>query len=279
MKLILSVFIIVISFNTFAWGPTGHRVVGEIAQRHLTKKAQIGITKILGKTTLARAATWPDEIKSDKETYGHTFNWHYTDWPNHKNEYDAKNNSGTLIKSIDEQIAVIKSKKTSKDKKIFALKFLVHLLGDLHMPLHVGNGSDLGGNLCKVIFHNEEVNLHKLWDIQMIKHSRLSFTEIVNFLDIHSKDKIKKFQEGKTLDWAKESKELREKIYPIVKKPSEVKTPPKGVQWYCQKDLKVSNDKLPQLGFPYTYKFMPILEMRLTQAGYRLAKTINNIFK
>lgn len=73
-----------------------------------------------------------------------------------------------MIESLDEQIATLKNENATAKDKAFALKFLVHLMGDLHMPLHVGNGVDQGGNFCRVFFQNSKSNLHAVWDEGMI---------------------------------------------------------------------------------------------------------------
>ena len=105
--------------------------------------------------------------------------------------------------AIEEQVRTLKNNKSSVDKKKFALRFLIHLVGDLHQPLHVGNGLDRGGNDCKVFFHKEKSNLHRLWDEEMINFKRLSYTELVDFISYFSAEEIKEFMGGSLLSWAK----------------------------------------------------------------------------
>jgi hypothetical protein len=268
MKLLFLFFLISFSKAGFAWGPTGHRVVGDIAEAYLSKNATKEIKKIISNEPLARISTWPDEIKSDPNKYSYTFNWHYTDWPDDQENYDENKSSGLLLKKIDENLGILKSGTSSKQEKQFALKFLVHLVGDLHMPLHVGDGKDRGGNNCHVYFHEQLTNLHAVWDDKMIEFSKLSFTELSNILKkIYTKQEISHWQSGKILDWARESKELRSKVYPDVQK------------LYCVQKLPENNENIPKLSYDYSFRFMSELEKRLFQAGIRLAYLLNQVYK
>lgn len=271
MILVLSLF----SLNAFAWGPTGHRTVGQVAERFLDIDVQYKIFQLLDGQTLARVSTWPDEIKSEPQTYSHTYNWHYTDWADEMHNHDETNSTGKLITTIREQTAVLKDPNAAKEKKAFAIKFLTHLIGDLHQPLHVGNGQDRGGNNCKVIFQGQSTNLHALWDEGMIESTKLSYTELAQFVQQgRSVESIVEWKKGEVLDWALESKKLRNEVYP-----AEVnRSSPAGVlKQYCQKEATAED--IPKLSFEYTYKFVPVMEQRLFQAGLRLAMVLNEALK
>lgn len=272
--LLMSIFL---SFNALAWGPTGHRVVGEISEKFLEIDTLVAVRKITGGESLAKIANWPDEIKSDPKQYGHTFNWHYTDWKDDDHEHDETHSSGKLLTAINEQVAILKNANSSKADKLFALKFVVHLIGDLHQPLHVGNGLDLGGNNCKVFFHNKLTNLHALWDEGIIDFTNLSFTEFSRFIaEGKTVEQIRKWKEGTIVDWAQESKNLRAQIYPENVKESKE---PLSVREYCRNDIKVPQEELPRLSYEYSYKFLPIVEERIYQAGLRLAVVLNNALR
>ncbi len=263
--------------HVWAWGATGHRVVGEIAQNYLSHKAQKKITKLLKGDSLARVANWPDEIKSDPTNYAYTYNWHYTDWPDESQTYDPDHNSGTLVTAIENNIKVLKDQNSKDEDKVFALKFLAHLIGDIHMPLHVGNGVDRGGNNCKVVFQNQATNLHKLWDEDMINFTKLSFTELAIFINVIKKDEVRKIQQGTALDWARESKGIRNSVYPkdLSADPNQISTQ----KSYCMTPPPpappLPQEKLPKLGYEYSYQFLPILERRLLEGGLRLAMVLN----
>jgi hypothetical protein len=266
-----------LSANAFAWGPTGHRVVGAVAEKHLDISVHSKIFKILGGQSLSRVANWPDEIKSEPAKYSYTFNWHYTDWADDVHDHDETTSSGKLLGSIKEQVAVLKNPEATQDAKVFALKFIVHLVGDLHQPLHVGNGLDQGGNLCKVTFQGQAMNLHALWDEGMINFTKLSFSELADYVSQgHTREEILAWKSGTVVDWALESKELRGKIYPENVLP----TPePMSVKQYCRKDIVVTAEEIPKLSYEYSYKFVPVAEQRLYQAGVRLAMVLNEALK
>ena len=265
------------SLNAFAWGPTGHRVVGAVAERYLEPAIAVKIQKILEGQTLSRVSNWSDEIKSEPETYSHTYNWHYTDWKDEDHQHDETNSSGKLMTAIKEQMAILKDEKSTLESKNFALKFIVHLVGDLHQPLHVGNGLDQGGNKCRVTFHKKEMNLHQLWDEAMIDFTNLSYSELANYVSQgRTKEEYQSWKKGTPLDWALESKVLRGKIYPADVNPSEK---PLTLKQYCRSDIVVASEDMPKLSYEYSYKFVPVVEKRLYQAGLRLATMLNQALK
>ncbi len=266
-----------ISTNALAWGPTGHRAVAQVAERYMNSGALLKAYTLLGNKNLARVATWADEIKSEPAQYSHTYNWHYTDWPDHAHEHDESTSTGKLVGAIREQLEVLKNASATQEQKAFALKFVIHLVGDLHMPFHVGNGLDRGGNSCKVLFHNEATNLHALWDEKMIDFTKLSYTELSLYVfQGRSKEEIKAWRTGELVDWARESKQLRASIYPANVTPV---TGPATVKQYCRTDITVLKEDMPKLSYDYSYQFMPVVEQRLFQAGLRLAVLLNEALK
>lgn len=277
MKTIIVLMTLLNAQSAFSWGPTGHRVVGAVAEKGLSPSVAVKIFEILDGQTLSRVSNWSDEIKSEPETYSHTYNWHYTDWKEEDHQHDETNSSGKLLTAIKEQLAVLKDPQAAKDKKAFALKFVVHLVGDLHMPLHVGNGLDQGGNKCRVLFHNQPTNLHALWDEGMIEFTKLSFTEMAQYVSQgRTKEQVISWRTGDVVDWALESKILRAKIYPADVNPSST---PMSVKQYCRSDIKVPTEDMPKLAYEYSYKFVPVIEGRLFQAGIRLSMILNDTLK
>jgi hypothetical protein len=276
MKMIILLGSLILSSACYAWGPTGHRVVGQIAENHLNILAKRRVKKLLDGESLSRVSNWPDKIKSDSDTYGYTYSWHYTDWADTSVEYNRSTSNGDLVVAIEDNLKVLKNKKRSKAERAFALKFLVHLMGDIHQPLHVGNGLDRGGNHCKVIYHGEEVNLHKLWDEKLIDFTRLSFSEYAKFIDIKKNRKHKKMRRGNPLEWAKESAILRPLLYPE-EKPTSVTTAKSNsaLKNYCNKELNLPTEQLPVIGYGYGYKLIPVMEKRMLEAGLRLAQILN----
>lgn len=264
---------VMISTNALAWGPTGHRVVGDVAENHLQASVFYRVTEILGGQSMSRVSNWPDEIKSEPETYSHTYGWHYTDWKEGDHDHDEEQSSGKLISSLKDHIEVLRDPAATNAAKAVALKFVIHLIGDLHQPLHVGNGLDQGGNKCRVTFHKKEMNLHALWDEAMIDFTNLSYTELSDYVSQgRSDEETSEYASGDILDWALESKNLRSTIYPANVRASEE---PMSVMQYCRSDIVVDPADMPKLAYEYSYKFMSVVEKRLFQSGVRLAFILN----
>lgn len=253
-NVILCSTLVVLSYSpaAFSWGKTGHRIVGEIAQRNLDAKALKGIKELAGNEDLSRVSNWPDEIRSDPKM-GYTAPWHYVSIPTGKTYFDQKRNKdGDVIEALYRFEDTLRDPKATKEQKLDALRFLVHMTGDMHQPLHVGLAEDRGGNSIKVKWFKTETNLHSLWDEDLVDFEKLSFTEYASYLNHYTKDEKKEWEKGSFIDWAKESQELRPKVY----------------------DLPESGN----VSYEYNYKVKPIIEQRFKQAGLRLAHVLNKIF-
>ena len=153
-KLLFTVSILY-SAEAYSWGIIGHRTIAEIAENHISNKSKRKLKKIIGIQNLAYIANWPDFVKSDTlNTYKETEVWHYANVQPNQNftefEKSLKEiNTPNLYNQIIKQKEIITNKNSSKEEKIVALKFLVHLMGDLHQPMHVGREEDLGGNVIQ----------------------------------------------------------------------------------------------------------------------------------
>ncbi|MFK2820907.1 S1/P1 nuclease [Flavobacteriaceae sp. LMIT009] len=235
------------------WGQTGHRVVGEICEDYLKPRTKRKIKKLLKKKSLAFVSTFADEIKSDS-TYNKFYTWHYINMP-FDSDYESseKNPSGDLVTGINYCKKVITDKNSSDQDKIFYLKMLVHLIGDLHQPMHIGLKDDRGGNDFKVKWHYNDTNLHRVWDSEMIEEFDMGYIELAENADALSKEQIKHIQKGTVVDWVNETQQLTKKIY------SEVKPD-------------------DNLRYRYSYKNFTIVRDQLQIAGVRLAKILNDLF-
>lgn len=240
--------------SAIAYEKTGHRVVAELAERHLTHAARKNIAAILGeKVALAEVANWPDEMKSNPDEYWRQTNvWHYINVEAGQTfENTPRNPAGDVLSAFDEFVATLKSKETTKAQKAHALKFLVHIVGDMHQPLHYGHASDHGGNKVKVIWFDEVTDLHSVWDIYLVDKEKLSFTEWANFLDKATEQDITRYQSAKAIDWVHEGLKLRDDIYDV-------------------------GDR--NFSWGYVYKYRPVVREQLLKGGMRLAGVLNEIF-
>lgn len=236
----------------WSWGATGHRVVGAIAQRHLSESAAAGVGDLVGPAGLARVADWPDDIRSDAVLGKDKETWHYVTIPDGETyETVEKEPKGDIVERIRHFEAVLRDPATEREARWDALAWLVHLVGDVHQPLHVGREGDAGGNAVLVLWFGEPSNLHRVWDSEMIDRTHLSFSEIVGFIDHPTPEEVETWQASDLLDWVVESMALREQVYDL-------------------------GDR--KLGYGYRYKNRPVVERRLLQAGVRLAGLLNAIF-
>jgi hypothetical protein len=147
--IVIAIASIALSGQALAWGQNGHRVTGAIAQQYLTPQAQQAISQILVNEDLAEASTYPDEMRADpSEFWKKTANpWHYVTVPVNKTYQEVEApEEGDALTALNQFTASLKDPKASLADKQLALRFIVHIIGDLHQPLHVGNGTDKGGN-------------------------------------------------------------------------------------------------------------------------------------
>ncbi|WP_298487264.1 S1/P1 nuclease [uncultured Maribacter sp.] len=251
---ILFFFIVQLSFgNSIFWSKKGHRVVGEVAQKYLTRKARKEISKLLDGQSLASVANHADFIKADKR-FREFSAWHYVNFPEDKKYTEVEPSKyGDVIQGIEKCVSIIKNKKRSKEDRAFYLKLLVHFIGDLHQPLHVGRLEDKGGNDIQVQWFSKGSNLHKVWDTNMIEDHGMSYTELANSLPKINKEKRKAIQEGTIYDWVEESQDLANKVY---------------------ESVEIGE----KLSYKYSYVWWTTVEKQLQVGGVRLAKVLNNLF-
>ncbi|MGB0894894.1 MAG: S1/P1 nuclease [Parashewanella sp.] len=238
-----------------AFGPNGHRIVAQIAQINLTPKAKTELLRISKGLPLARLSTWPDEIRSDP-SWRRASPWHYVSIEDNETWKTVKRSpKGDVLEALDRFEAQLRDNSLSDEKKWQALAFYIHFLGDLHQPLHVGHSYDRGGNDVKVNWFGESSNLHRVWDSQLIENQQLSYTEYVEFLPVTQQQRVD-WSKGSYQDWATESKNMRDQAYQFE---------------------KADNGEV-YLSYRYVFKHRDQVELRLKQAGIRLAVKLNQIF-
>ncbi|MFK8058717.1 MAG: S1/P1 nuclease [Polaribacter sp.] len=259
MKIKLFLIISLLFFSTdteeaaLVWGKNGHRATGQIAEKHLTRKAKKCIDKILKGQSLAFVSTFADEIKSDRK-YNKYYSWHYINMDFDETYETAKKNpQGDLVTGINKCISVLKDKKSSDEDKEFYLKMLVHFVGDLHQPMHIGRREDKGGNTIQVQWFGKGTNLHRVWDTDMIDDWEMSYLELANNAKDVTKKQVKSIQKGTVVEWVDEVHELTKEVY---------------------KSVKVGEN----LRYRYSYNHFGTVRTQLQKGGIRLAKVLNDIF-
>ena len=243
--------------QTMAWGMLGHRIVGEIADSYLNAKTRIEIKKILGNESIAMASNWGDFIKSDT-TYDYLEKWHYVDFER-GTDYDQmqailKNDTTTnAYTKLNMLISGLKSKSLSQDKKLFYLRMLIHIMGDISQPLHVGYAADEGGNKVKVSWFNASTNLHSIWDSRLIDDQKLSYTEYTRAINFSTLQQRLAWQKGGLNGWIYDSFQVTQSLYLDVKE----------------------GDKL---SYQYIFKHLDTVNKQLLKGGVRLAYILNTLF-
>ncbi len=257
IKVLYILSFLLISSTAFAtediWGPTGHRATGKIAEMHLTKKAKRKIDKLLKGESLAFVSTYADQIKSDRN-FNKYYTWHYVNFPlDGTYETSKKNKRGDLLTGIETCVKVLKDKNSPNEEKVFHLKMLVHLIGDLHQPMHIGQEEDKGGNTIQVQWFKRGTNLHRVWDENMIEEWNMSYLELANNAKDLTKNQIKSIEKGEVIDWIYDTHKITKEVY---------------------KSVKVGEN----LRYRYSYIHFPIVRQQLQKGGIRLAKLLNEIF-
>ena len=260
--LLISMFV---NFTASAWGPTGHDVVAAIAEQHLSKKAKKEISKLLDGKSIVYYSSWMDNIQNSpywENGYDKTKTWHYANVDKgHTYETMEKNKDGDVVNGLEMLTKEMKENyaQLTDSMKVDYLRMIVHMVGDLHCPMHAGRLSDRGGNGMKVKWFGQNTNLHSVWDSKIVASARnWSYSEWVENLDRTSKEYKKNVTVGSYRDWFAETVENAASIYEYVE------------------DLGQEN---PNLSYQFVYDFSPMLEESMLNGGYRLAHILNYIFE
>ncbi|MDB5132526.1 MAG: Nuclease [Mucilaginibacter sp.] len=256
-KLILAAAIFYMPLQSMAWGTQGHRICGQIASTYLTPKARLAIAQILGNESLALTGNWADFIKSDP-SYSYLSSWHYVDFDkvytypemedylNHDKNVDAYTKLQFLIGEL-------KKKDVSKENRLLYLRMLIHIVEDVHQPMHAAHADDKGGNDFKLNWFNNPTNLHSIWDSQLIEFQQLSYTEYASAINHTTAAERAEWQATSISRWIFESNQITEKLYTEIK-PGDT------------------------LNYKYNFTHIDIVNQRLLKAGVRLAGILNQLF-
>tara|TARA_B100000214_G_scaffold71974_1_gene48174 strand:+ start:201 stop:959 length:759 start_codon:yes stop_codon:yes gene_type:complete len=246
------VIIVLIQFVVSDWGSTGHRAIAEVASNYLTENSIKKINKILDGETLVNVSTYADDIKSDSR-YDKYYNWHFVNMDLDKNYEDiVKSPKGDVVFAINKSIDVLKDNESSKSEKAFYLKLLVHFIGDMHQPMHIGRYEDRGGNRITLKWFGRNTNLHRIWDSDMINSHNMSYSELAKNLPAPKNLNIK-FVRTDLLKWLDEIHLYTKKIY---------------------EEVSVDDN----LGYEYQYKNFGLVKELLLTGGLRLAAILNYLF-
>jgi hypothetical protein len=257
-KSLLYIFTVTLCFFLISWGYDGHHAIAKIAENHLSPNAASAVKNILGHESMADVSSYADEMRSEP-AFKATGVFHYIDIPVGYNfeQFSSTVKAGAnanIYGALISAIRDLKNPSKGRTQKSLALKFLIHLAGDSHQPMHVGRAEDRGGNNINVVFLGQSNNLHGLWDDGLLEHERLNYKEIAAKYDDATPEQIKKWQSDDIMVWLWESYQISTILY------QEAADDPKFDEKYYQNHI-------------------PIVKNRIEKAGIRLAGVLNSIYK
>jgi hypothetical protein len=241
-----------------AWGPDGHWIVGKIAEEHMSPNAARRLRILFGGgVSLADLANWADEVRQERPG---TAAWHYTNIPPEATDLDMKRDcpkEDCITAQIRRLVGVVRLGMRTSEERQEALKFLVHLAGDLHQPLHAGYGSDRGGLDVSVVFKSRPSDLHAFWDLTsvgLISDDKAAIA--ARLARSVTPAQKKEWQQGSPKHWTWESHLLAVRV--------------------VYATLPPGNPK--QLDADYARRASIVSEEQLAKAGIRLAKLLDDVW-
>lgn len=256
MKKLLPVFLALFTVQAgFGWSQKGHDAVAYIASCHLTPATVAQIDSLLDGYSIVYWANWLDNASHTPE-YEYTKTWHYKNIDEDMTYETAPNiPEGNIVEAIYDRIEALRDTTLSKDDRALALKMVVHFLGDIHQPMHMGRATDRGGNSHNVSFFKKPTNLHSVWDRSIMESGHAwSHTEWQREIDRKSPEQAEiLIINGDPDKWGKETYEICREIYA---------------------DTPVGTN----IEYDYIAKWTPVIEQQIEKGGLRLADVLNSIF-
>jgi hypothetical protein len=265
-RLIVLSIALAFTSNCYAWGRDGHRLTGLIAEKFLTPKTQERLQTILQGKSLADVSTWMDEQRPALVKFDSTTPlWHYNDVPvcEKAKLADYCPDGNCASEKTKKYVKVLSDSDSTLEEQADAVKFIVHMVGDIHQPLHAADNLDRGGNLVKVNFDGNRIKLHQAWDTGLVAEAQdgKSEEEFGNNLYATYGTKAKMSAKGNIGQWVAESHKLAAK-YTYG-----------GLSGFACKQ-KISGT--PVLDDAYRKAAVGVIQLQLTKAGARIAYLLNN---
>ncbi len=198
--------------KTFAWGKTGHYLIADIAESIMKENVKENVQKYLGTMSFEEAADWMDEVRAAHED-DYMKPWHYIDLE--KGENYVPGNGDNIIDRLNMTYSELQHKQNLSTETITTdLLILFHLVGDLFQPLHVGYGSDRGGNTYQISLNGRGTNLHAVWDKDIIEDENISLDDCISLYKKMSTAQIANIKNTSFVGWMNENRKLLAGIYP-----------------------------------------------------------------
>ena len=254
-RLLILLVALLATFESFGWGQKGHDIVAYIAECNLAPRTYRKVVAALDGHSPVYYANWLDGASHTAE-YAYTKTWHYANVDEGQTfASQPRNESGDVVKAVEEIVAKLKSGKLSAEEESLNLKMLIHLVGDMHCPMHAGRLSDRGGNSVKVNFFGKQCKLHSLWDSEIVESAhRWGYTEWQREIDRQNKVEHRKIVKGAPAEWFVQTHSETVEVY---------ENTPEGAK----------------LSYDYVTLFTPTVEQQLLRGGLRLAHLLNEIYR
>lgn len=252
-RICLSLLLALAPATGWCWGPQGHRVAGNLTWHFLAPETRVAIRELIGDESLADASTWADRMRDNPSPFWQKTAgpYHYVTVPPGKRYSDVGPPSrGDAMTALSEFRAVLQDPAAPAVQRQLAFRFALHIIQDLHQPLHVGNGRDRGGNTVAVIQGGKVTNLHRIWDSTILAHGGRSDAAWAGRLK-PAPEQVEAWLADDPETWITESAALRDRIYP-------------------------SKDRIDEV---YLETWLPVVERRLAQSAVRAAKFFDAVIR
>ncbi len=297
-----------------AWGCKGHQIVALVAEAHLTPRARSMVFTILanapispslprscraeGLDAFADSSTWADD---ERNILPDTAAWHFIDIPRGAPRGDltpyCRGNHTCITTALADQLRILSSPRATPLARADALRFLIHLVGDIHQPLHTTTNNDHGGNCVPVTFFDRapreinprrgdsSPNLHEVWDAEILERfsQRETPQQVAQDLQQSFHARIPAWQSEPPRDfaaWAWETHQFAETAA-YGRLPHAIAVEPPRPVSTCADDDHVSSRMLrldERLGDDYERAAAPVVQEQLAKAGIRLAALLNSLW-
>ena len=254
-RIVTLIMAVLIPAMAFAWGAKGHDIVAYVAEKNISKKTLRKVEQVLGGHSMVYVANWMDNA-SHTEEYAYTKTWHYVNVDPEEGSYRnaTKEKKGDVVVAVDTIVANLKSGELAPEEECAQLMMLIHLVGDMHCPMHAGHKSDRGGNGTKVKYFGSQKKLHSVWDSDIIESAhRWSHTEWQLQIDRATRKQKKAIMQGTPVGWIEECVALAADVY-------------------------ARSTTGENLSYDYVAHYAPVLEEQLLKAGVRLAAILDDIY-
>lgn len=243
------------TLSASAWGPKGHDVVASVAENHLSKRALKRIEAVLDGESMVYVANWLDNASHTPE-YAYTKTWHYVNVEPSEGSYaeSQREPKGDVVTAVNAIVERLKSGELTKEEERAELMMLIHLVGDMHCPMHAGHKSDRGGNGTQVTYFGKSKKLHSVWDSDIVESAhRWSYTEWQKQIDRLGRKQCRAIVQGTPNDWIEECVTLADDVY--------------------RNSATGAN-----LSYDYVAQYAPVVELQLLKGGLRLAALLEEVY-